>query len=429
MGPLNVDSAPSTWLYNWNLTGPSNRNVRGNHTILIRQHGADSTVLLKNENGALPLRAPKSIAIFGNDAGPLTQGAYNNINYEYGVLANAGGSGTCRYSFLSTPLDAISRRAEQDRALVQTWLNNTLLTTTSLPSLWIGELPDVCLVFLKGWAEENKDRDSLELDWNANAVVEAVATYCNNTVVVTHSAGVNVLPFADHPNVTAIMAAHYPGEQAGNAIADLLYGDVNPSAKLPYVIAYNESDYNAPVVTGVQTNGTYDWQSWFDERLEMGYRYFDAHNITPRYEFGFGLSYTTFSLSGLSGSASTDNLTALPPVRDTQPGGNPALWDTVYTITADVTNTGDVAGYAVPQLYAGFPASTPEGTPPSQLRGFDKIWLEASETKTVTFDLMRRDVSYWDIVAQDWVIPSGTFTFKAGFSSRDFWANTTVALL
>ncbi|KAI0178100.1 glycoside hydrolase superfamily [Pestalotiopsis sp. NC0098] len=429
VGPLNVDSPPDTWLYDWTFTGTSNRDVRGNHSILIRQHGADSTVLLKNENGALPLSAPKSIAVFGNDAGPITQGWYNNVNYEYGVLPNAGGSGTCRFSSLSNPLDAITRRAEQDGALVQSWLNNTLLTTKALPDLWIGQLPDVCLVFLKSWAEENKDRDSLELDWNGSAVVEAVAAYCNNTVVVTHSNGINVMPFADHPNVTAILAAHYPGEQAGNAIVDLLYGDVNPSAKLPYVIAYNESDYNAPVTTAVLTNGTYDWQSWFDEKLEVGYRHFDANSITPRYEFGFGLSYTTFSLSGLSGNSSTGNLTALPPAGETLPGGNPALWNTVYTVTADVTNTGDVAGYAVPQLYAGFPDSTPEGTPPSQLRGFDKIWLEAGETKTATFDLMRRDVSYWDVVAQDWRIPSGDFTFNVGFSSRDFHANTTVALV
>ncbi|PYH93357.1 hypothetical protein BO71DRAFT_381635 [Aspergillus ellipticus CBS 707.79] len=430
VGPLNVDSPPDTWLYPWKFTGSSNRDVRGNHSQMIRAHGAASTVLLKNERNALPLRKPRNIVIVGNDAGPVLQGASNPDEFEYGVLANSGGSGACRFSFLSTPLDAITSRARKDGAIVQHWLNNTQITGNSMPSLWNPEQPDVCLVFLKAWASEGSDRQYLELDWNGNAVVEAVVKYCGNTVVITHSAGANVLPFADHPNVTAILAAHYPGEEAGNAIADVLYGDVNPSAKLPYVIAYNESDYNAPLTTAVQTNGTYDWQSWFDEELEVGYRYFDAHDIPVRYEFGFGLSYTTFNLTNLTATTPVaTNLTALPEHRPVQPGGNPTLWDTVYTLTAEVRNTGTVDGYAIPQLYVGYPDSAPAGTPPSQLRGFDKVWLAKGQTKQVTFELMRRDVSYWDVVAQDWRIPTGGFTFKAGFSSRDFRANVTAALL
>ncbi|RAH70027.1 beta-glucosidase, partial [Aspergillus aculeatinus CBS 121060] len=429
VGPLNIDSPPDTWLYDWQFTGEQNRDVRGNHSQLIRAHGAASTVLLKNERNALPLRKPRNIVIVGNDAGPMTQGASNQNDFEYGTLANAGGSGTCRFSFLSTPLEAITARARQDGALVQSWLNNTLITTSGLASLWNPQQPDVCLVFLKSWSQENEDRSSLELDWDGPAVVEAVARDCNNTVVVTHSAGINLLPFADHPNVTAILAAHYPGEESGNSLVDLLYGEVNPSAKLPYVIAYNASDYNAPVTTAVQTNGTYDWQSWFDEGLEVGYRYFDAHDIPVRYEFGFGLSYTTFTLSALHITTPRTNLTALPAALPVQPGGNPALWETVYTLSAQVSNTGGVDGYAIPQLYVGFPDSAPAGTPPSQLRGFDKIWVPAGQTRTVTFDLARRDVSYWDVVAQDWRIPLGRFTFHAGFSSRDFHANVTATLI
>lgn len=431
VGPLNVDSPPDTWLYDWKFTGEYNRDVRANHSAMIRQHGAASTVLLKNERNALPLRKPRNIIIAGNDAGPLTQGPDLQGDFEYGVLAGSASSGSCRFSYLSTPLDAINARARKDGSLVQSFLNNTLLTTADLTSpLWIPQQPDVCLVFLKSYSAEGEDRTSLELDWNGNAVVEAVAKNCNNTVVITNSGGVNVMPFADHPNVTAILAQHYAGEETGNAIADVLYGDVNPSAKLPYVIAYNESDYNAPVTTAVQTNGTYDWQSWFDEELEVGYRYFDAQNISVRYEFGFGLSYTTFGLKDLKAKTSApSNLTVLPAKRATQPGGNPALWETVYTLEAEVSNTGDVAGFAVPQLYVEFPDSTPAGTPPSQLRGFDKVWLKASQKKSVSFDLMRRDVSYWDVVAQDWRIPAGPFTFKAGFSSRDFHTTMDATLI
>ncbi|KAI9038990.1 beta-glucosidase [Aspergillus affinis] len=427
---LNTDSPIKDWLYDWKFTGSSNRDVRGNHSALIRQHGAASTVLLKNERNALPLRKPRNIVIAGNDAGPIIDAATTRSNAEYGVLVNSGSSGSCRLTTLSTPLEAITARALRHGGIVQPYLNNTLVAENSLPSLLTVQSPDVCLVFLKSYGQEGEDRQTLEFDWDGNKVVESVANDCNNTVVVTHSAGVNVFPFADHPNVTAILAAHYPGEQAGNAIADLLYGDVNPSAKLPYVIAYNESDYNAPLTTGSATNGTYDWQSWFDEKLEVGYRYFDAHDIPVRYEFGFGLSYTTFNLTTLSPKTSVPfNLTALPEARPVQPGGNPALWDKVYSLTAQVSNAGDVDGFAIPQLYVQFPSSAPSGTPPNQLRGFDKVWLRAGETKTVTFDLMRRDLSYWDVVAQDWRIPTGAFTFKAGFSSRDFRAKATATLL
>ncbi|KAJ6051081.1 hypothetical protein N7460_001615 [Penicillium canescens] len=431
VGPLNVDSAPDTWLYDWKFTGETNRDVRANHSAMIREHGASSTVLLKNERNALPLRKPRNIVIAGNDAGPLTQGPNLQANFEYGHLAGSSGSGSCRFTCLSTPLDAINTRARKDGSLVQSYLNNTLLATEALTSpLWIPQQPDVCLVFLKSFAAEGEDRTSLDLDWNGNAVAEAVANHCNNTVVITNSGGVNVMPFADHPNVTAILAQHYAGEESGNAIADVLYGDVNPSGKLPYVIAYNESDYNAPLTTAVETNGTWDWQSWFDEELEVGYRYFDAHNISVRYEFGFGLSYTTFDLKNLKAKDSTPaNLTALPAKRAIQPGGNPALWETVYTLEAEASNTGDVDGFAVPQLYIEFPASTPAGTPPNQLRGFDKFHLTAGEKKTVKFELMRRDLSYWDVTAQDWRIPAGSFTFKAGFSSRDFHARKTATLI
>ncbi|KAJ5670284.1 glycosyl hydrolase family 3 N terminal domain-containing protein [Penicillium maclennaniae] len=414
VGPLNVDSPPDTWLYDWKFTGESNCDVWANHSAMICQHGAASTVLLKNERNALPLRKPRNIYHCGMvfSQAPLAPAPADSPTYP-------------------PPLDAIDARARKDGSLVQSFLNNKLLSTSDLTSpLWIPQQPDVCLMSLKSYSAEGEDRTSLELDWNGNAVVEAVANKCNNTVVITNSGGVNVMPFADHPNVTAILAQHYAGEETGNAIVDVLYGDVNPSAKLPYVIAYNESDYNAPVTTAVQTNGTYDWQSWFDEELEVGYRYFDAQNISVRYEFGFGLSYTTFGLEDLRAKTSAlSNLTALPAKRATQPGGNPALWETVFTLEADVRNTGDVAGFAVPQLYVQFPDSTPAGTPPSQLRGFDKVWLEAGQKKTVSFELMRRDVSYWDVVAQDWRVPAGSFTFKAGFSSRDFRATMDATLI
>ncbi|WYZ35125.1 hypothetical protein EsH8_I_001401 [Colletotrichum jinshuiense] len=426
-GDLNTFSPKSTWVREFNLTGERSRDVRQDHGELIRKHGAAATVLLKNENKALPLKAPKSIAIFGNDAGEDTQGFYNQKDFEYGTLTAGGGSGTGRLTYLVTPLEAIKTRAAKDGALVQQWLNNTLIIESDPNDLWIPKAPEVCLVFLKTWAEEAADRQHLSVDWNGDDVVENVANNCNNTIVITHSSGINTLPWADHPNITAILAAHYPGQESGNSLVDVLYGDVNPSARLPYTIALNGTDYNAPPTTAINTTGSYDWQSWFDEKLEIDYRHFDAHNISVRYEFGFGLSYTTFEIASFEASPVEDNITSAPEERPVEPGGNPALWETIYNATASITNTGEVDGAAVPQLYVSFPAdTTPAGTPPKQLRGFEKVPLAVGETKTVGFGLMRRDLSYWDVVSQQWVIPTGEFTLSLGWSSRNLKAFTKI---
>jgi beta-glucosidase len=423
---LNTFSPRETWLKNFTFSGAKNRDFRDGHGSNIRRHGAAGIVVLKNINNALPLRDPNSIAVFGNDAGRQTQGFYNDVNFEYGTLTVGGGSGGGRLTYLVDPLQAVNLRASYYGAFVQHWLNNTLIATSNVSTLWIPRDPEVCLVFLKSWAEEGTDRMHLNVDWDGNDVVESVARECPNTIVVIHGSGINTLPFADNPNVTAILAAHYAGQETGNSIIDVLYGDVNPSGRLPYTIAFNESDYNAPLTTKIQTNGTDDWQSWFDEKLEIDYRYFDANNIKPRYEFGFGLSYTTFNISELKATRLVDGIKSEPDDDPIQPGGNPALWKTIYNVTASIKNSGPVSGAAVPQLYIGFPSSTPAGTPPKQLRGFDKIPLMPGETLTVTFELMRRDLSYWDITTQQWLIPKGDFILYAGWSSRDLPAKVTI---
>jgi beta-glucosidase len=421
---LNNFSPQDDWVHNFTFSGTSHRDVRRDHAELIREHGAASTILLKNQRGALPLKKPKNIYIYGNDAGDVLHGPYNTENYEFGTLAAAGGSGTGRFTTLSTPLAAIKAQAAQDGSFVRYWLNNTLILSDTAESdwqLWDYEQPDVCLVFLKNWHEELIERRSLNLDWRANDLVETIASKCNNTVVITHSGGVNILPWADHPNVTAVMAAHYPGEESGNAITDILYGKVNPSAKLPYTIAYKESDYAALPTTSVNTTGPDDWQSYFDEKLEIDYRYFDANNISVRYEFGFGLSYTTFGLSNAESARIGDSdITARPDAQlDIAPGGNAGLFKPLYNVSASVTNTGACYGGQVAQLYVTYPPSAPGGTPPKQLRGFDKVFLESGQTKTASFELTRRDLSYWDVGLQDWVIPAGEFMLNIGFSSRD----------
>lgn len=432
---LNTFSGPSTWFRDdWQIDmGEPIRDVRDNHADLIKEIAAASTVLLKNSDNALPLRSPRYIAVFGNGAGDVQNGPLNRFgspaSLEYGTLSVGGGSGAGRQSNLVTPLRALQDRAQQDGTLLEYWLNNTLIATSNVTTLWYPRAPDVCLVFVKAWAREVIDRNDLNLAYRGNEVVESVAKDCGNTIVITHTPGQVNYPFADHPNVTAILHAHYPGEQSGPSLVDVLYGEVNPSGKLPYTIAHNESDYNAPIVTDIQTNGTEDWQSWFDEGLEIDYRHFDAQNISVQYEFGFGLSYTTFSLGDVSVKRAGDEsapIRALPEDAPAAPGGNPALWDVLYEAEVFLRNTGDVRGSTVAQLYVSFPNNAPAGTPPQVLRGFEKIELAPGERRPVTFALMRRDISYWDVVRQQWVIPQGEIRLIVGFSSRDLQTSVVI---
>ncbi|KAE9976589.1 hypothetical protein EG328_002550 [Venturia inaequalis] len=408
------------WQSGWNLSAPSNRDVRADHHIAIRKLGAAGAVLLKNVNNALPLKKLKTLGVFGNAAADDTQGFTNEHCFENGALAVGGGSGSGTFTYLVTPLDALKQR--NPTAFIQFVLNNTLLATTNLSTLIVPTIiPDVCLVFLKAFAAEGADRTSLDLDSNATAVVENVAAFCNNTIVVAHTMGPTLLPFADHPNVTAILLGHYPGQELGNALVDILYGDSNPSGKLPYTIAHKESDYSGAPTTAVNSTDEYAWQAYFEEELEIDYRFFDAKNISVQYEFGFGLSYTTFAFSNMSiSNVNTSLISPAPPEQSVNtPGGNPALWDVLFNVTFSLTNTGSVAGAEVVQLYVGFPDSTPSGTPPKQLRGFEKVFLEAGATEVVTLELMRRDMSFWDVVSQKWAIPSGDFVVSVGSSSRD----------
>ena len=240
------------------------------------------------------------------------------------------------------------------------------------------------------------------------------------------------MPWADNENVTAIVAAHFPGQESGNSIVDVLYGDVNPSGHVPYTIAYNASDYNTAVANFTGTEDPNGWQSNFTEGLLIDYRYFDHANITPRYEFGFGLSYTTFAITDLTLTSTTSNISSLPPAMSGSmpPGGNPALYETVATAKITASNTGNVTGAVVSQLYIAPPLDNmPSGTPPQALHGFSKTVLEVGASESVTFELTRRDFSYWDVGVQQWRIPEGEFEVRVGFSSRDLVVRGSVSLV
>lgn len=332
-----------------------------------------------------------------------------------------------------SPLEAIKARAYQDNALVQ-YISNNAAASDGIFDIY--PPPEVCLVFLKTYVTEGRDRTSFDADWSSTSLVDTVTSSgsCPNTVVITHSGGINTMPWADNPNVTAIIAAHLPGQEIGNSIVDVLYGVVNPSAKLPYTIAFNDSDYNAPIVNLTGTTDPNVWQSDFTEGLLVDYRHFDSASIMPRFEFGFGLSYSSFEISDLRLTpTSSGTLSTYPPLQangTAAVGGNPALFSTIVIAIITVTNTGSADGATVAQLYVAFPQdSSPPGTPRQVLRGFQKVNLDAGASQNVIFSVKRKDLSFWDAVAQDWKIPTGPFEMRVGLSSRDIRARQNVSLL
>lgn len=225
--------------------------------------------------------------------------------------------------------------------------------------------------------------------------------------------------------MTAVIYAGLPGQESGNSLVSILYGDINPSGRLPFTIAKNESDYGALLNSTVSSD--YFPDDNFTEGLFIDYRAFDRDAIEPKFEFGFGLSYTTFGYASLTTSLVSSALSEYPdsatPVIQ---GGHPDLWDVVALVRAEVSNTGSLPGAEVAQLYVTIPV---EGTPVRQLRGFRRVGpLAPGEARRVVFPLTRRDLSVWDVEAQQWRLARGEFGVAVGASSRDLRLNGTITI-
>ena len=202
---------------------------------------------------------------------------------------------------------------------------------------------------------------------------------------------------------------------------DVLFGDVNPAGRLPYTIAHNESDYNGDICPCCDCD--------YKERLDIDYRHFDRASISPSFEFGFGLSYTTFNYSDVSVSL-TDigkrQLIASAGGRRV-PGGPSQLFDPIATASVVVKNTGDVQGDEVAQLYVSYPEGS--GEPLNQLRGFTRLHdLKPGGSMKANFTLQRRDLSIWDVPSQSWMLVNGTYQLHFGKSSRHFEGMATLTL-
>ncbi|KAI2468592.1 glycoside hydrolase family 3 protein [Annulohypoxylon bovei var. microspora] len=486
---------------NWHV------DVRGDHGDLIREIGAKSTVLLKN-NGALPLKKPKFLAVVGEDAGPNPSGpnGCSDRGCDQGTLAMAWGSGSADFPYLITPLEALQAQAVGDHTRIEAVLNNSASDTIKA---LVKQADATALVFVNADSGEGYinidgnegDRNNLTLWGNGDELIKNVSSWNNNTIVIIHSVGPTlVTDWYDSPNITAIVWAGLPGQESGRSLVDVLYGNVNPAGRTPFTWAAKRSDYGADVLYE-PNNGDGGPQLDFTEGVFIDYRALDHANITPIYEFGFGLSYTTFEYSDIQvekaqtgayepttgqtaeaptfGNFSTEledyafptssfkyiwqyiypyfNTTsslkaasedpefgqaaeeflpkgaldsnaqslhpAGPGLKD-QSGGNPLLFDILYTVTAKVTNTGKVVGEEVPQLYVSLGG---EDDPKVLLRGFDRIRIDPGATATFEAALTRRDISNWDVETQNWVITSSPKTVFVGPSSRKLPLSATLS--
>ncbi|KAJ7271920.1 putative beta-glucosidase [Mycena haematopus] len=409
------------------LTIPTN-NVRRDHYKVIGDIGEEALTLVKNNRhfgGGLPLPIPSSmgtLAVIGEDAGPSPYGATscgdtgNACQIENnGTMTIGGGSAWAYPPYTIDPLAAINAFVRADGPDINSHLENWNLTAAALQA----SRSEAALVFVNAYATEGFDRFNLSAYSNGDALVKAVAAVNNNTIVVIHAPGpVLVEEWIDHENITAVLVAHLPGQESGNSLVPVLWGEKSPSGKLPYTVAKQVSDWPPNTIV---SDPVISPQANFTEKLLVDYKWFDAKNITPRWEFGFGLSYTTFKFGPLSIAKTfkADNTSVQPTAESfaKQPDPGSSMYDILYTATVDVTNDGAVQGAEVAQLYLSFPASADE--PPFVLRGFDKLDLAPGQQKTATFELRRKDLSVWDVVHQQWEIPQGTFTLSVGASSRD----------
>ncbi|SMR51995.1 unnamed protein product [Zymoseptoria tritici ST99CH_3D1] len=472
--------------------------VRGEHARNIRETAVKGTVLLKN-TGSLPLTGKEKLtAVFGSDAGENQYGPNGcaDRGCDNGTLAMGWGSGTAQFPYLITPLEAIKAEVRSNGGAIESVIDDYAYSQIAALARRIPDVAGVSLVFVNADAGEGYisvdgnlgDRNNLTIWHNGDTLIQNVTSQCNNTVVIIHSVGpVLVNDWYENPNVTAIIYAGIPGQESGNAITDILYGKRNPGGKTPFTWGSDRTEWGVDIVYE-PNNGADAPQETFSEGVFIDYRAFDKANITPVFEFGFGLSYTTFNFSNLQIEAKSvapyvptdgntpaapsygtiDNDTSaylfpanatrvyayiypylnstdlqdssadpyynaegyslpddatngnaqpyLPAGSNVAPGGNTALYDVLFSVSATITNTGKVVGEEVPQVYVSLGGPN---DPKVVLRQFDRLSIEPGESVVYTADLTRRDLSNWDTASQNWVISDYPKTVYVGCSSRD----------
>ncbi|MGD0743742.1 MAG: glycoside hydrolase family 3 C-terminal domain-containing protein [Verrucomicrobiota bacterium] len=357
------------------------------HQMVARRVAEEGMVLLKNENHALPLDAAKikTIAVIGENAVRLH---------------SAGGSSFGLKTFYEiTPLQGIVKRAGKDVNIIYSegYQKNggadlaeraVAAAKSADVVIYIGGLNHE-----EGFDSEGADRKNMNLPYGQDELIQKIVAANPRTIVVLE--GMMVKMDAWLGQVPALLEAWYPGMEGGNALARVLFGDVNPSGKLPATFPKKLSDTAAATLgPGAYpgTNGTVTYA----EGLLVGYRWFDAKNIEPQFPFGFGLSYTTFEYSGLK----------LVPR------------ETGVTVEFQIKNTGAVAGAEVAQVYV-HPEKPSVPRPEKELKGFERVFLKAGEAQTVSIPLNRSAFAYYSPDHKSWVAEKGDYKILVGGSSRD----------
>lgn len=363
------------------------------HHQLARKVAAESMVLLKNEEGLLPLGREGEVALIGAFARkPRFQGGGSShinptkVDDIVEEMTQVAGEGvTLSY--------APGYRIEADD-VDETLMHEAVQAAQSADTavVFVG-LPD-------RYESEGYDRAHLRLPDNHIRLIEEIAKVQSRVVVVLSNGSPVEMPWL--PQVQAVLEAYLGGQAVGGAIADLLYGEVNPSGKLaetfPAKLSHNPSYLNFP--------GEGDRVD-YREGIFVGYRYYDKKELEPLFPFGYGLSYTTFEYADLK--VDRTELTDQDEVN----------------VQVRVTNTGDRAGKEIVQLYVSDVESTVI-RPVRELKGFAKVALEPGEPKVVSFTLNKRSFAYYNVDMKDWHVETGEFEIQVGSSSRDIHVHTRV---
>lgn len=339
------------------------------HKALALEAGRKSIVLVKNDNHALPLDTAISlVAVVGT----------------YAAAARVGGGGSSLVTpfYSISPIDGIKNR-----------IGAAKVTTD-----WRAAQTVIVFVGVTGEAE-GTDRGDLGISADQNALAQSIRAAGKKCIVVFTGGSAAIQgAWAD---AQAVIIAFYPGEEQGNAIADVIFGRYNPGGKL--AVSFPIAATQLPPFDIVNGHIQYE-----DASEGRGYTYYDKHNLLPLFCFGHGLSYTTFSYSNIR----------IAPAQAY--AGDPV------TVSADITNTGTIAGDEIAQLYLGQNGATDR--PVRQLRGFARVSLNPGETKTAIFALTERDFARWNSTQSRFVVPAGTYTIQVGASSRNLPLSATLSM-
>lgn len=383
------------------------------HYAAARRIGAEGIVLLRNKGNLLPLdpSKPQNILVVGENAVKM--------------MTVGGGSSSLKVQRETSPLDGLRAQAPAGSTVV--WERGYVgdptgeyngvtsgqdLSESRSADRLIADAADAArradvVIFVGGLNKatgqdcEDSDRESLALPYNQDAVIEALVAANPRTVVVNVSGNAVAMPWAD--KVPAILQAWFLGSESGNSLADVIFGRVNPSGKLPMTFPVRLDDVAAHAVgeyPGTKRADSDIVDIRYNEGVLVGYRWFDTKKIRPLFAFGHGLSYTTFGYGKLSADASK-----IGP-------------DGAMTLSVDVTNTGSRAGAETVQLYISDTKASVK-RPAKELKNFAKIYLEPGQTKTVTFTVRPSDLAFFDAGAHAWKAEPGEFRAHVGAASDD----------